>query len=181
MLRGGFLLFALLVACPALAFEFPGGQIEIPDDFDGPISDTVGDDTQVFAFRKQNGEGLPDAQLQITTWKPSRALPELQGEELEAVTQSYLLQFFGGLQRTRDEVRGQTPDFIDISGARTARMNWEGEVSGTPVRGRFYALIHDSKVVLLHSQDMAESEKDHFERIVDALESTELTDPDSSD
>lgn len=174
MIRVGVFLLAWLVALPALAFEFPGGQIQIPDDFDGPISDTIGDDTKVFAFRKRNGEGLPDAQLQITIWAPSRELPAYTETELRSVAGLYLQQFFGGIERTRDNVTKHEPDFIEISGVPTARMTWQGKASDEEIQGTFYSLIHDSRVIILHSQDLVDNENGYGEQINQAFESLTL-------
>jgi hypothetical protein len=163
----------LLLSGIAQAYEFEDGSIEIPQGFEGPVTQNMGQGASSTAFSFPHSEA-GGTLLQITTWNPGQEFPNMSKEELEAGSAQYLLQFLGGIQRKRENFERGEVEFIEVSGHPLAKVSWKGNAMGESVHGVMYCFIYNSKIYSFHTQDFASFNKKYTNLAVKAFESMQL-------
>jgi hypothetical protein len=167
-----FCLLLVLFSGAVHAYDFGDGVIAIPEGFEGPISQNMGQ-ANITAYRYPHDTNTGTL-LQITAWNPGQQFPQMSREELEAGSKRYLLQFLGGVQRKRDNFKQGDVEFIQISGLPVAKVEWDGAVQGTRVHGVMYCFLYNSTIYSFHTQDFSSFEGKYTKLAVDAFESIEL-------
>ncbi|MCV6623458.1 MAG: hypothetical protein OIF51_17095 [Cellvibrionaceae bacterium] len=163
----------LLLSGIAQAYEFEDGSIEIPEGFEGPITQNMGQGVSSTAFSFLHGEA-GGTLLQITTWNPGQKFPNMPKEELKDGSAQYLLQFLGGIERKRENFERGKVEFVEVSDHPLAKVNWKGNVMGKSVHGTMYCFIYNSKIYSFHTQDLASFNKKYTNLAVKAFESMQL-------
>ncbi len=167
--------FFLLFICSSLhAYDFDAVSIKIPDGFEGPNEQSMGQGfiSSAFAYPHQNGFSTL---LQLSVWDPGQTFPSLTLDELKEGTKDYLLQFLGGVQRKRQSFEKSDVEFVEISDHPMAKINWRGQLKGQKLHGVMYCLIYESKVYTFHTQDLESSNGEYTQLAVNAFEKMILT------
>jgi hypothetical protein len=168
------LLFLLiLLSGIAKAYDFEDGSIVIPEGFEGPITQNMGQGASSTAFSFPHGDS-GGTLLQITTWNPGQKFPNMSKDELKTGSEQYLLQFLGGIERKRENFERGEVKFIEVSGHPLAKVNWKGKAMGENVHGVMYCFIFNSKIYSFHTQDLASFNKKYTSLAVNAFESVQL-------
>ena len=168
-----FLFLIVLISGAVNAYDFGDGSIDIPEGFEGPITQSMGAgaSSTAFTFHHDSSGGTL---LQITTWNPGQTFPSMSIEELRAGSEQYLLQFLGGIERKRENFKQSQVEFIQISGHPVAKVSWSGKAQGEDVHGVMYCLVFNSKIYSFHTQDFSSFGGIHTNSAVEAFESIEL-------
>ena len=167
------LFLLLLLSGIARAYDFEDGSIDIPEGFEGPITQHMGQGVSSTAYSYPHGES-GGTLLQITTWNPGQEFPKMSKEELKAGSEQYLLQFLGGIERKRESFERGQVEFIEASGHPLAKISWKGSAMGKSVHGVMYCFIFNSKIYSFHTQDFDSFNKKYTNLAVKAFESMQL-------
>jgi len=170
----GFLFFLfVLISSTVKAYDFGDGSINIPDGFEGPITQSVGQGASLIGFTFPHGSA-GGALLQITIWNPGQKFPEMSINELKAGSEKYLLQFLGGIEKKRNNFKQSQVEFVQISGNPAAKVTWTGLVQGEEAHGVMYCLVFNSTIYSFHTQDLSSYGGRYTKLAVNAFESIEL-------
>lgn len=71
------LIILLFIMNPAFGFEFEGGSIEIPPNFEGPSIGIMSAQAKTYGFKKTHPDKKTGALLQITVFNPGPKYPAL--------------------------------------------------------------------------------------------------------
>ena len=164
----------LLVTQSAFGFEFEGGTIEIPSNFNGPIYRHMDGQGTVYGFKKTHKDGKTGTLLQLTVFEPGQKFPELSRQELKEGASNYLLQLLSGVERRRKMFVKSNVEFVEISSVPTAKITWTGSEYSRKMEGVMYCYIHNSKVIGLHTQDFIEYKGKYLSQAVQAFENIKI-------
>lgn len=166
----------LIISIPvySIEFSFPDALIKIPQGFEGPQRQSMGNGASSIAFTKKHSDGQNATLLQISIWAPGQKFPEMSDEELKQGSTQYLMQFLAGLSRQRTNFKKSEVEYITISGIPAAKIKWDGNVGDKSVHGVMYCYVFNSKIVSLHTQDLAEFEGFFTKLAEDSFESITL-------
>lgn len=166
-------LLLLLTPVQIQAYEFGDGSLEIPEGFEGPVTQNMGQgfSSTVFTYPHDSDTGTL---LQISAWNPGQSFPQMTDQDLKIGTEQYLLQFLSGVQRKRESFKKGEVEFIEVSGHPMAKIQWSGTVQGKEVHGVMYCLVYNSKIYSFHTQDFLSFEGKYTDLAVNAFEKMEL-------
>lgn len=167
------LFFLLLISGVIQAYDFEDGEIDIPEGFQGPITQNMGQGASSTAFSFPHDE-TGGTLLQITTWNPGQTFPEMSVADLKAGSEQYLLQFLGGIKLKRENFKQGQVEFIEVSGQSLAKVSWNGKAQGESVHGVMYCFIYNSKIYTFHTQDFTSLNKKYTNLAVKAFETIKL-------
>ena len=174
MILRALLFFSLLVSGVAQAYDFADGSINVPDGFEGPFTQAMGQGASSTAFKFPHGKAGASTLLQITTWDSGQIFPEMSIDELKKGSKNYLLQFLSGIEKRRENFKHGQIEFIEISAQPTAKISWSGDAQGENLHGIMYCLIFNSKVYSFHTQDFVSFNEKYTRMAVNAFESIKL-------
>lgn len=164
----------LVVLCGLVhGFEFDGGQIKIPQGFEGPTSRELMKGVTSTGFVFSHGDNTA-AVLQITIWKSPEDFSKVPKNKLEAVTQKYLMHFLQGISNNRTKFVQEEIEWIQIANHKVARLKWSGLKEGHGTHGIMYCLIYNGNVYSFHAQDFSEYKNKYTDMAVKAIESVEF-------
>lgn len=168
-----FYLLFFLVSVQVQAYDFGDGSIKIPEGFEGPVTQNMGQGASATAYTYPHDSNTGTL-LQITTWDPGQSFPQMTNEELKSGSVQYLLQFLSGVQRKRDSFKKGEVELIEVSGQPVAKIAWSGSIQGKEVHGIMYCLVYNSKIYSFHTQDFSSFKGKYTKLAVTAFESIEL-------
>jgi len=158
---------------PVQAFDFEGGSLHIPAGFEGPITQDLNGQGNVYAFKRPHKD-TSAALLQISVFDPGQKFPELSQEEMKEAASQYLLQFLGGVERRRTNFQRGPVQFLRIGGLPLAKISWNGDHNQQRLEGVMYCYIFKSRIVNLHTQDYSKYNRQYIEQAVRAFESMHI-------
>lgn len=170
------LMFAVLAlfSLQLQAFTFEAGDIDVPAGFEGPNAQQMGEGMVTTAFAYPHEGEDTSALLQITVWNPGRELPEMdQSEQVEA-SKAVLMQFIAGVAKARREFSVSDIEVVTVSDIPVTKIQWRGAVNKGPAEGVMYSYIHNSRMVVLHTQDLARYDREYIDLAVNAIESMNI-------
>jgi len=148
---------ALLTAASAIratTFETEILRIDVPNGFQDPVSERVGELATAIAFTKPHPDGPTRTLLQITVYDPGPNVPPPPKDQLGQLASRYLSQFLGGIERRRTNYSATPPTRITLGGLPAARATWSGSAEGKQLHGAMFSVIVGTKILSLHVQDL---------------------------
>lgn len=164
------LLLAAQVAIAA-TFENDVVSIEVPNGFQGPVSEPSGAEAVVIGFKKSHPNGSTNTLLQITVYNFGAHMPAIPKARLGEAADNYLAQFLKGVERRRTSFSATASTRISLGGLPAARVSWSGITEGRAMRGVMYCSIVGSKVISFHTQDFKDAPPANLQQAVTAIES----------
>lgn len=155
-------------------FEFEGGTIKIPHNFEGPITKNLGPQGKAYGFRNLHKDRQNATLLQITVLDPGKKFPPLSEQQLKEGASHYLLNMLSGVERRRTEFKKSKIEHIKISGIPTAKIHWSGYVSNQKAEGIMYCYIYNSRVISLHTQDLKKYSDKYLNQAAKAFETIRI-------
>ncbi|GGB79302.1 hypothetical protein GCM10011352_01200 [Marinobacterium zhoushanense] len=164
------LVILLIVSFNSYAFRFSGGELTPPQGFEGPVTKDMGRGSQTIAFFKEQSEKFKTL-LQITVFETGQELPEMSESELKQGLSNYLLKFLSGVSRQRANFIKSDVTFVDISGITASKVSWRGSAHGMELEGVMYCYLSGSKIISMHTQDLASNNSIYIKQAVNSIES----------
>lgn len=173
-LRLNILIILAIFTQSVYGFEFEGGRIEIPQSFEGPISQDMAGQAKVYGFKRVHDDGVTGTLLQISVFDPGKKFPALSYDELKKGAGNYLSQILGGVERRRQGFAKSGIQYVEISGIPVAKVAWTGLASSEKMEGVMYCYIYNSKIISLHTQDFTEYKGQYLSQAVHAFENIKI-------
>lgn len=169
---GKYLVFTLLCffSTNSIALNFGGGNIIPPNGFEGPVVKEIGQGAKSIAYFKGHGNQFKTL-LQLNVFETGKEIPSMSERELKQGLSRYLLQFLSGVARKRENFSKGSVEYISIAGTIAARIHWSGDAKGKELEGIMYCYINGSKVISLHTQDLATRNGVFLKQAAQSLES----------
>ena len=173
-------LYRILVACclvlsasgaPAAAFESELFALDVPGGFQGPISQSMGADGSVIAFTKPHPGAPTNTLLQITIYSAPAGAQPPRADQLGPLSERYLGQFLGGIERRRTDFSSTKPSRVTLGGLPATKVTWTGVAQGRQMRGTMYCVIVGTRVFSLHVQDFESAPPNYLREAEAALTS----------
>jgi len=169
-----FLLALLVGACAHgqdQSAPLPELLLDVPAGFVGPERMTPDHKTETIAYSRERPAGEFRTLLQITIIDFGEKLREIPQDKRTIATEYYLLSFLEGIERRRSEYTESEPTTVVLGGQPASRAKWNGVIEGRKVHGIMYAVIADTKLYILHTQDSVDAPQSDMESAVRSIES----------
>lgn len=172
------LAFTAIAVLPNVAaaaeFTLEPLSIQVPEGFEGPISQSQGSATLV-VFTRPNPDTAAKTLLQISIYDFGEKLRGLPDTARGVASERYLLQFLAGVERRRTDFKRSDPVHITLSGIPAAKVTWSGRADGTQAVGTMYCVIVGTQVVSFHTQDAGTEPTPAMKEAVDAIEAVKVS------
>lgn len=146
------LLFLALQAS-ATGFDTDYFSIVAPVDFQGPVTQPMGDKGSVIAFVKPHPATQTNTLLQITVYDAGANAQLPKKEQLGPLSEKYLGQFMEGVKARRTNFTATAPTRVTLGGLPASRTTWSGSAQGQQLHGIMYCVIVGTRIISLHTQD----------------------------
>jgi len=173
-MRGYIAILLLSYSVMGYTFDFEGGHISIPQNFEGPITKNMGSQGTAYAFGRKHSDGKTATLLQLSVFNPGQKFPSLSQKELKEAAAHYLIEILRGVERRRTNFQKSKISYIQISGIPAAKIYWSGSASSRKIEGVMYCYIRNSDVISLHTQDFKEYKGKYISQAVNAFESIRI-------
>ena len=145
--------------------------LNVPSGFVGPERIKPDPDSETIAYSRDRPEGEVRTLLQITIIDAGKKLREIPRDKRAVATEYYLFKFLEGIERRRTEYTESEPTTIDLGGYVASRATWNGLIDGHKAHGVMYAVIVESKLYILHTQDSADAPPEDMDSAIHSIES----------
>lgn len=144
----GLLVIAIAQSVRADEFKLNGIAVDVPANFDGPVSaqPDVGAQTHAFSVRAPSSL-TPSSVLQVTVYG---SITVAEAERPAAVSQRYLSQMLEGIERRRTEYHASAPEEIRVAGLPGSVVSWRGRTNGIGTNGKMYCIVTESGLMFFH-------------------------------
>lgn len=152
------LAFLFLILFPALqasaaGFDAEDFSLAVPADFQGPITQPMGENGKVIAFLKPHPASKTNTLLQITIYNFGTGAQPPKKEQLGPLAERYLGEFMEGVKRRRTDFTSTAPTRVTLGGLPASRTTWSGTAQGQQLHGIMYCVVVGTRVISLHTQD----------------------------
>jgi len=111
-----FLLLFLASQVRAAGFDTEDFSLEVPADFQGPITQPMGNNGNVIAFIKPHPATKTNTLLQITVYNPGTGTQPPEKTRLGSLAERYLGQFMEGVKGRRTNFSSTAPTSVTLGG-----------------------------------------------------------------
>ena len=176
--RAVLLLLCLVHAC-AWAGEYSDESMTlvVPDGFEGPVQQRPGPGALVVGYSKPTANSTSGTLLQITVYEPDSQEGPVPEDQRGAITEQYLLQFLGGVERARTSFSKSAVEKLPLGGIPAARIRWKGEARGAQMSGVMYCVIVGTRLISFHTQALADAPPENMSQAMRAIEAVKFKQP----
>lgn len=146
------LLFLTLHVCAA-EFDTDDFSMAVPENFQGPITQPMGNNGNVIAFIKPHPATKTNTLLQITIYNAGAGTQPPKKDQLGALAERYLGQFMEGVKGRRTNFSSTAPTSVTLGGLPASRTTWTGSAQGVQLHGIMYCVVVGTLIISLHTQD----------------------------
>lgn len=148
-----FLLLFFTLHVRAAGIDTEDFSLTAPADFQGPITQPMGNAGSVTAFVKPHPDTKTNTLLQITVYNAGANAQPLKKEQLGPFSERYLGQFMEGIKARRTNFSSTAPTRVTLGGLPASRTTWTGSAQGQQMHGVMYCVIAGTRIISLHTQD----------------------------
>ena len=179
MKRAVVFLLLCLVNAGAWAGEYSDESMTlvVPDGFEGPVQQRPGPGALVVGYSKPTPNATSGTLLQITVYDADSQDGPVPEDQRGALTEQYLLQFLGGVERARTSFGKSAVEKLRLGGIPAARVRWKGEARGAQMSGVMYCVIVGTRLISFHTQALADAPPESVSQAMRAIESVKFKQP----
>jgi hypothetical protein len=173
------LLLLCLMSAGAWAGEYSDESMTlvVPDGFEGPVEQRPGPGALTVGYSKPTPNSTSGTLLQVTTYDAGSQEGPLPEDQRGAITEQYLLQFLGGVERARTAFGKSPVEKLRLGGIPAARIRWQGEARGLQMSGVMYCVIVGTRVISFHTQALADAPPGNMSEAMRAIEAVKFRQP----
>jgi hypothetical protein len=174
---------ALLLLCLISAGTWAGEYsdetmtLAVPGGFEGPVTQRPGPGALSVGYSKPTPDSTSGTLLQITVYEPDAQAGPVPEDQRAALTESYLLQFLGGVERARTSFSKSAVEKLRLGGIPAARVRWNGTAQGSQMSGVMYCVIVGTRLVSFHTQSLSDAPPANMSEAMRAIETVKFKQP----
>lgn len=167
----GLLVIAIAPSVRADEFKLNGIAVDVPANFDGPVSAQPDVSAQTHAFSVRSTSSLtPSSVLQVTVLLYG-SITVAEAERPAAVSQRYLSQMLEGIERRRTEYHASAPQEIRVAGLPGSVVSWRGRTNRIGTNGKMYCIVTESGLMFFHVMGGGNAPNADMAAAIEAVES----------
>jgi hypothetical protein len=149
----------------------------VPEGFAGPVQQRPGPGALTVGYSKPTPNSTSGTLLQISVFEPDSQAGAPPEDQRSALTEQYLLQFLGGIERARTSFSKSAVEEVRLGGIPAARIRWQGEARGAQMSGVMYCVIVGSRLISFHTQALSDAPPANMSDAMRAIESVKFKQP----
>lgn len=129
-------------------FKIGGIAIDVPGNFEGPVTAQPDARAQTYTFAVRTASPLLSSTvLQVTVYD---AAVDVQAGSSADIAKRYLLRMLQGVERRRTEYQQSTSKEIILAGFPGSLVSWKGKANGIGTNGKMYCINSTSGLMFFH-------------------------------